>query len=165
MPNNRDETLFHRLVDEHRGILLKVARSFAVSDEDRDDLLQDVLIKLWTALPSFREESKVSTWIYRIALNRALTWRRDETRRRARLTPLVEVVDVEPTNNVVLLDRLYAEIRNLGEVDRSLVLMSLDGCSYQEMSKVMGISESNVGVRLNRAKQKLSERMSGCEDE
>jgi RNA polymerase sigma-70 factor (ECF subfamily) len=167
MPRDRDETQFRSWLNEHRAILLKVAGSFTSSVEDRDDLIQEILTRLWATMPSYRGQSKPSTWIYRVALNRALTWQRDETRRRRRHVRLVEVVDTREatTTNTKLLDRLYSEIRGLNKIDRSLILLSLDSCTYQEMSAVMGITETNVGVRLNRAKQELSERMAEHADE
>jgi len=167
MQGERDETQFRIWLSEHRGILLKVAGSFTSSDEDRDDLIQEVVARLWATMPSYRGQSKASTWIYRVALNRALTWQRDESRRRSRHVPLIEVVDKKETTsaNAKLLHRLYTEIRELKQIDRSLILMSLDGCTYQEMADVMGMTQSNVGVRLNRAKKELSEKMARYADE
>jgi RNA polymerase sigma-70 factor (ECF subfamily) len=167
MQGDTDETRFRGWLSEHRGILLKVAGSFTTTAEDRDDLIQEILIRLWAAMPSYQGRSKPSTWIYRVALNRAMTWQRDESRRRRRHVPLIEVVDTRESTSTDqrLLNVLYAEIRGLNKVDRSLILMSLDKCTYQEMAEVMGMSESNVGVRLSRAKKQLSDRLAGHADE
>ncbi len=167
MGDGRDETLFRNWLSEHRGILLKVANSFTSAEEDRDDLIQEILIRLWSAMPSFNGTSKPSTWIYRVALNRAINWQRDESRRRKRHVSLIDVVDThkEQTAKTKLMDQLYLKIRELNKLDRSLILMSLDGCSYQEMSEVVGITESHVGVRLNRAKKELSRTMGEHSDE
>jgi RNA polymerase sigma-70 factor (ECF subfamily) len=167
MRGDRDESLFRTWLNDYRGILLKVARSFADNAQDREDLIQEILIRLWAAMPSWREQSKPSTWIYRVALNRALTWKRDEIRRAGRNVPLLETVDhregISRTDELV--NQLYQHIRGLGEIDRALILMSLDGCTYQEMSEVMGMTENNVGVRLNRAKKTLSRAMSEHADD
>lgn len=167
MQTDNDEIQFRNWLNDYQGILLKVAGSFTSTAEDRDDLIQDILIRLWASMSSFQNQSKPSTWIYRVALNRALTWQRDESRRRKRQVPLIEVIDNRETSsyNGKILKRLYNEIRKLKKIDRSLILMSLDGCSYQEMSEVMDLSESNIGVRLNRAKKELSRNMAEYSDE
>lgn len=163
----RPDEQFKAWLQEHRGILAKVAGAFTSSADERDDLIQEMLIRLWESMPSFRGECRVATWIYQVALNRALTWRRAESRRRQRLVPLVDAPDHRnPSDpNAERLQRMYAELRRLDEVDRSLLLMSLDGCSYREMATVMGMTESHVGARLTRARRTLSERIQDHADE
>ncbi len=161
MDHDQQVSFFEQLLDEQMGIVLKVARSFTFCDEDCSDLVQEILIRLWKAIPTFRAEAKVSTWVYRVALNRALTWNRDEAKRREGIVPLgaTTLATRADEPNQELIDQLYIEIRKLDEIDRSLILLSLDGCTYAEMSDLMGMAESNVGVRINRAKKKLAKQI------
>jgi len=154
---NRDEhnRLFCDWVERYGGILRKTARAFA-PDWEQEDLHQELLIAVWSALPAFRAEASESTFVYRVAHNYALTWVRTRRNRKRTLErfQLESPVEVRPALPV---DVLYEEIRKLPEVDRVLVLLYLDEVSYREMAKVLGISESNVGVRINRVKKKLAE--------
>lgn len=156
--DERDQT-FLQWQDEHRGILLKVARSFAVSRGDQEDLVQEILIQLWRSIDHFQGRSKPSTWIYRVALNTATGWQRGERRRRMRTEKMVEMgaywlEKSDPENE--RLTRLYEAIHQLLPHDRYLILLYLDELQYAEIAEVLGISESNVGVRINRAKKKLA---------
>jgi RNA polymerase sigma-70 factor, ECF subfamily len=150
---------------DHRGLLHKVARSFARSDADEADLLQEMLLQLWQSFPRFAGQSKLTTWVYRVCLNTALAWKRDEQRRQRRTVPEAEIVDLlcprpQPHQSHETSERLtalYGAIRRLPEVDRSLVLLLLDGLSYREIGEIAGITENHVGVALTRARKKLSD--------
>jgi RNA polymerase sigma-70 factor, ECF subfamily len=166
-PSNDDhEAVFKRWVTEHAGLVFKVARAFAHSEADRADLVQDIFVQLWRSLPRFEEKAKASTWIYRVALNTALAWRRSEKKRHAThsLEFAIEELpaaadDARAIERGEIVARLYAAIRQLPEADAALVLLYLDDLSYREMAAVLGISEGNVGVRLNRARKALGELM------
>ncbi len=148
--NSNRLVTFEAWLQQHGAILHKIARSYA-SPTDREDLHQDLLIALWDSLPFYRSESKPSTFIYRVALNRALNWTR--TRR-----PYVELPDLPaPVPNHDRLDQLYAAIAQLPELDRSLILLQLDGLTYAEIAQVLGLSETNIGARLTRLRQRLKE--------
>jgi RNA polymerase sigma-70 factor (ECF subfamily) len=159
------EAVFRRWLEQHIGLVFKVARTFAPSDADRDDLVQEILLQLWRSLPRFEGKAKESTWIYRVALNTALAWHRSENRRRAAQIPVPAIEELPGPDNPVgrereeLVARLYAAIRHLSKVDAALVLLYLDDLSYREMADVLGLSESNVGVKLNRARKTLFELM------
>jgi RNA polymerase sigma-70 factor, ECF subfamily len=161
------ESQFRRWLEEHTGLLLKVVRSFTTGPPDSDDLLQEILLQVWMSVPSFRAESKATTWLYRVALNTALAWKRRETKHKTRRTALpvtLEVVDHAPAPGEAQADReslekLYEAVRALVPADRALVLLYLDGLSYSDMAAVIGITESNVGVRLNRIKKSLAEKV------
>lgn len=149
---------FRTWLGENQAIVHKVARAFTRSKEDQEDLTQEILLRIWTSRNTFRAESRVSTWIYRIALNRALTWKRD-TNSRPGVVPIDVAIPSQSSDRDCdrddLLERLYDAIRALGEVDRALILLALDDCTYQEMADIMGMTANHVGVRLNRAKKQL----------
>ena len=159
------EAVFKRWLEQHIGLVFTVARTFAPSDADRDDLVQEILLQLWRSLPRFEGKSKESTWIYRVALHTALAWQRSEHKRHATHTPwptleeLPAPDDPAARERAELVARLYAAIRQLPKVDAALVLLYLDDLSYREMAEVLGISETNVGVKLNRARKSLAELM------
>ncbi len=172
MNSSDHEAQFRRWLDEHSGLFFKVVRSFTMGPPDSDDLLQEILLQIWLALPGFRSESKPTTWLYRVALNSALAWKRRETkhRDRGRALPLtVDVVDERATTGESsagheAVERLYEAVRALAPADRALVLLYLDGLSYADMAEVIGISESNVGVRLNRLKKSLAAKVKETTD-
>jgi RNA polymerase sigma-70 factor (ECF subfamily) len=147
----------------HRGLLVKVTRSFARTPQDRDDLLQEIAFQVWESIPRYTAEVAESTWLYRVAFYTAINWSRKETTRRARTEEYcaevpAAVVDA-PDAGDPRLEWLYRRIAKLEPIDRSLTLLLLEGHSYREMSITLGLSESNVGVRINRIKKKLSRQL------
>lgn len=167
MPDTNLRLLFETWLRQHGGLILHVARAYTATDEDREDLAQEILLQLWCSLPRFEGRAKESTWIYRVALNTALAWQRADTRRRQRLAPAIaldefpadETDHARRLDNEEALARLYEAIRSLPKVDAALVMLHLDGLSYRETAEVLGISESNVGVKLTRARKALAELM------
>jgi RNA polymerase sigma-70 factor (ECF subfamily) len=169
LPTDDLEARFKAWVSEHAGAVLKVARAYAHTAEDCQDLIQEILLQVWRSLPRFEGRSSAITWFYRIALNTALGWSRDEQRRRNRPNHLtgIEIEKVVAENSDCaqqaadreIVERLYCAIHQLPKTDAALVLLYLDELSYREMSEVLGISESNVGAKLNRAKKALGELM------
>lgn len=166
MKRREREACFRQWLERHRGILVSISAGFAAPD-DRDDLLQEMMLALWHAIPAFRGDSSPATFIYRVAQNTALVWRRSRVRvpQGTELDP--ELADPAGASPPVVLDRairdesLHGAIRKLAPADRNLVLMHLDGLSYREMSAVTGLSESNVGARLSRARQRLNRLLTG----
>lgn len=164
------ENVFRQWLDRHVGLILKIVRGCAFSPEDQDDLFQDILLQLWSSIPSFRGEAKETTWIYRVAFNTALAWQRIERRRRQKHETFVkfDTSSCEQSSHVdsmvdrEIVEQLYAAIRGLPRVDASLALMHLDGISYQEMADVLGISENYIGVKLNRIRKLLAEQFKGA---
>jgi RNA polymerase sigma-70 factor (ECF subfamily) len=153
--------------------MLKVVRGCAAVPQDQDDLFQDVLLQVWSSIPAFRGEAKETTWIYRVAFNTALAWRRGERRRREGhetflkfdISPQVQPSHLDALPEQEIVAQLYAAIRQLPKVDASLALMHLDGLSYQEMAEVLGISENYIGVKLNRIRKQLADQLKGATDE
>ena len=167
------ESLFRRWLEEHRGIVVKVARSFAQSPSDVADLQQEAMLQLWISLPSYAGQAKPSTWIYRVCLNTALTWRRGTARRERRIESGVDVAHVpaeaaspsERAGERELLEKLYAAIHALSVSDRALLLLSLDGLAYREIAEITGLTENQIGVALTRARKRLAKLMKGVTDE
>ena len=169
-----DQTsVFKAWLEAHRGIVVKVTRSFAYAPADAADLQQERLLELWTSLSSYAGQAMPSTWIYRVCLNTALTWRRGTARREKRLEPAAEVAHiateaaspVESVGEREMLEKLYAAIHALPDFDRALVLRSLDGLAYREMAEITGLTENHVGVALTRARKRLAQLMKGVTDE
>ena len=166
------EKRFRQWVGEHTGLLLKVVRSFAEGQGDQDDLFQEILLQVWMSLPNFRADSKPTTWLYRVALNTAMAWKRTEKKRRRRLGSNC-ISDVSPRSassseeqrSDGMVEQLYAAIRALPPAKRALVVLYLDGFTYREIADVVGISESNVGVSLTRIKKELSASVKEGSDE
>jgi RNA polymerase sigma-70 factor, ECF subfamily len=167
MPDENPEALFKNWLQAHGGTVLKVARAYTWTAEERQDLAQEILLQLWRSLPQFQGRASASTWVYLVALNTALSWHRKEGRRRARQEPLLEpeelpVTGVDSADQLhqrEVIEGLYAAIRQLPKSDAALVLLYLEDLSYREIAEVLGISEGNVGVKLNRAKKALGELM------
>jgi RNA polymerase sigma-70 factor (ECF subfamily) len=172
-PSPDRESRFKAWLGEHRGIVIRVARSFAPAEADADDLQQEMLLQLWTSLGSYAGQAKPSTWIYRVCLNTALTWRRGARRREKHLEPEADVARVaaeaaspaERTGDKEALEKLYAAIHALPMFDRALVLLALDGLAYREIAEITGLTENHVGVSLTRARKRLAELMKGAIDE
>lgn len=171
-PADRQQ-LFKSWLEEHPGIVVKITRSFAPAPADAADLQQELLLQLWISLPSYAGQAKPSTWIYRVCLNTALTWRRGTFRREKHVEPTADIAQLaadttSPAENAgdrELLERLYAAIRALPGSERALVLLSLDGLAYREIADITGLTENHVGVALARARKRLAKLMKGVTDE
>jgi RNA polymerase sigma factor (sigma-70 family) len=163
MNSTQQRTTFDAWLHDHAGILHHVANAFSTGS-DRHDLMQELMLALWRAVPAFRAASLPSTFIYRVTHNAALTWKRAERGYRRRLDTFEELQPAAAaapdhaagTSPDERLELLYTAIRRLEPLDRSLVLLQLDGVSYADIAAIHGITESNVGVRLNRIRQKLT---------
>ena len=168
MTSEEQQRVFCEWVRTHSAIIHRAVNGFA-SGSDRDDLLQEILLAVWKAVPAFRGRSKDTTYLYRVCHNAALVWVRGERNFKRRNDAFATYHDVgvedRCSNQDTRLSRLYSAIRDLRPVDRSLILLSLDGLSYREMSDVMGISESNVGAKLSRIRTRLAETMKGGNNE
>jgi len=167
------ELLFKTWLEEHRGIFVKVMRSFARSETEAAELQQEMLFQLWISLPRFAGQAKPSTWIYRVCLNTALTWRRGTQRRERQIEPEADVTRLaadaatpaETAGHHDMLEKLYAAMQAMPASARALVLLMLDGLAYREIAEVTGLTENHVGVALTRARKHLTELMKGVIDE
>ena len=152
----KQEEYFTQLVREHKSTIYTVCYMFSKDEEEVNDLFQETLINMWKGIDSFREESKISTWIYRVALNTCLLQERKKKRQVAKVPLTMDVNFFEDDDaNSGQVRMLHQRIGRLGLVDRALVMMWLEGMSYDEIGAVMGITPKNVGVKLFRIKEQL----------
>ncbi|MGE3243045.1 MAG: RNA polymerase sigma factor [Pirellulales bacterium] len=169
MSDEDQKSLFMNWLGEHGAAVMKVARAYTLADDDCQDLAQEILLQAWRSVPNFAGKASPATWFYRVALHTAMNWQRKDKPRRARQQPLldVQVLATDAANSAEqaqqrdMVELLYKAIHQLPKADAALVLLYLDELSYREMAEVLGISESNVGVKLNRAKKALSALMNG----
>ncbi|GAB3919278.1 RNA polymerase sigma factor [Larkinella terrae] len=149
---------FLALIEDHKKIIFKVCNAYCKDSEDRKDLVQEVIIQLWQSFGRYNDQYKLSTWIYRIALNVAISFYRTERTRKNRTQSIhdaiIEIGDEtqDTESNSGLLHRF---INQLDELNRALMILYLDEKSYREISEILGISETNVATKINRIKQKL----------
>jgi len=163
------KSLFMNWLGEHGASVMKVARAYTLTSDDCQDLAQEILLQAWRSLPSFEGKASPATWFYRVALQTAMNWHRKDKPRRIRQQPLLDVQilaadganSAEQAQQRDIVEQLYKAIHQLPKADAALVLLYLDELSYREIAEVLGISESNVGVKLNRAKKSLSALMDG----
>lgn len=151
-----NEAEFLAQVSTSQGIIYKLVGVYAIDSEEKKDLYQEILLQAWKSLPSFKQESKFSTWLYRICLNTIFTYQRkrnrvEYTNSMEDIAPAVEHSGLQKENAV----RLRQAIRQLQETDRAVVCMHLDGYENAEIAAVLGISLNHVSVKLHRIKQQL----------
>ncbi len=150
---------FVQLIRDNNGLILKVCNLYAAAVPDRQDLYQEIVVQLWRAIPKFRNESKLTTWMYRVALNTAISDYRKQ-QRTITTTELgfftKEIADHdEYPDKEERLKSLYAAISNLSEIEKAIVMLYLDDKPYEEMEDILGINQNNLRVKMNRIKEKL----------
>jgi RNA polymerase sigma-70 factor (ECF subfamily) len=152
------EKQFLRVIHDHQKIVYKVCRVYRDNREDQEDLFQEIVYQLWKSYPGFKGESKVSSWIYRIALNTAIAVYRKS---KISIDYYEEFPEyIHPSNEKEISEneeRLFWALRKLNDAEKAVISLYLEDFSYQEIAAITGLSESNVGVRLNRIKNKLRE--------
>ena len=158
MINLAERETFTRLLEQHGGIIRKVAFGYASTFADREDLTQEITFQLWRAFPRYSPDRPFSTWMYRIALNVAISFLRRHTRIVRQTVPFEEneidiVAETAPTDERVAL--LQQVIRSLAPFDRALMLLYLDDHSYRDIAAILGLTETNVATKLNRLKQRV----------
>lgn len=149
---------FVRIIKQNEGVIFKITTMYTDNRDDQKDLYQDIVYQLWKSFDSFRGESKISTWMYRIAMNTALT--RLKKKKRSGHSVTIDQVILKQTENYdpefeERLKTLYAHIKQLNVLERGLMLLLLEGKKYEEIAEITGLSPSNVGTRISRIKQKL----------
>jgi RNA polymerase sigma-70 factor, ECF subfamily len=153
------QAAFVKLVQEHRLIVHKICNLYGATHHDRQDLFQEIIVQLWKAYPKFRGEAKFSTWLYRIALNTAIS---DLRRQKKYISPIdpdhlpAGLPEVQyPKEQEEQVQQLYAAIDQLTEIEKALVMLYLEDKPYEEMEEILGINQNNLRVKMNRIKDKL----------
>lgn len=156
------EKIFAQLIEEHQGLIIKVSRLYTNTLEDEEDLFQEIVLQLWRSYDSFTGGSKISTWMYRVALNTAITLFRKKNRSPQSADFCENTLEKieQPTNEKQQqIDLLYTVIKKLPKIERAIVMMYLDEQPYKEIADTLGISEVNARVKMNRLKKTLKEMM------
>ena len=159
-----DEQQFLKLVNENRNRILKVCRVYAWNSADQDDLYQEILCQIWRGLPALKENQFANTWLYRVAINTAISFVRKRGVRTQRvvyvehgdLTRTIESRQTIQESTDERLAGLYTAIFKLDPMEKALVTLFLEDLTYEQMAEVTGMTANNVGVMLHRAKKKLS---------
>ncbi|KAA2216155.1 RNA polymerase sigma factor [Chryseobacterium sediminis] len=159
--SNPIENAFLKLVNQHKGILYKASRIYADSVEDREDLQQEILIQLWKSYQSFKGNSEFSTWMYRVAINTAITYLKKEKQRSNNHTDAphhFEVLqeDYNPTKDRQL-EIFYSAVQELNSLEKAVIFYFMEGMSHKEIGNNLGLSEGNARVKLNRTKEKIQQ--------
>lgn len=166
--DNKEEK-FTKIIAENKERLRRICRYYAPSEEDQKDMYQEILINIWKSLESFRGEASIGTWIYRIAVNTSLDFA-GKSYKQMKLnieieTPNIKNLLIEEDDNTVLKERqiqdLKIHLNNLGIIDKAIMGLVLDDLSTREIAEIIGITESNVRVKIHRIKDSLRERMKG----
>jgi len=153
-----EEKKFISLINQHQGLIHKVCIMYENDSEVRNDLFQEIVFQLWKSFPTFRGEAKITTWMYRIALNTAISGFRKQTRN-VKTEDLKElhynISDAWADDRDEEMQRLQFAIRQLSEIERAMIMMALEEVPYDEIADTIGITQNNVRVRMNRIREKL----------
>jgi RNA polymerase sigma-70 factor (ECF subfamily) len=158
MSQTEKDEEFRGVLERHKRILYKVANAYCRNPTDREDLTQEIVIQLWRSFPSFDSRVAFSTWMYRVALNVAISFYRRDSARSRRELPVTEVMLQAPDPAAAHspeIDDLHAYIATLDEWTKALVLLYLDGHTHAEIAHILGITETNVSTKISRIKQTM----------
>lgn len=150
-----NETQFIQHINRHQGIIHKICRLYRDSPEDREDMFQEIVFQLWKSMPTFKNEATFSTWMYRVALSTAIVAFRKKK-------PQIIYTPVLPDKPETLqehdqTEQLFAALKKLNDDEKALITLYLEELSYKEIAAITGITENNVGVKLNRIKNKIQQ--------
>lgn len=162
MNSTAKSDLFLSVIQTNKGIVYKVANSYSNNSEDRKDLVQEIIVQLWKSFENYNDQYKYSTWIYRIALNVAISFYRKENRRKQVSNPLSDSilnfadsnVAGETDENIGFLQQFISELK---EIDKALMLLYLEEKSHKEIAEIIGITETNVATKIGRIKSSLKQ--------
>lgn len=164
MNKQEQQHLFEGIIEQHKGILFKVARAYCPNEEDRQDLIQEMMIQIWQSIHKYNDQYKISTWLYRISLNVAISFYRKNSTRTKNYTDLNEQIMETPvedkSENERQLNLLEQFISELKELDKALMILYLEDKSHTEIAEILGMSVSNVGTKIGRIKNQLKTRFS-----
>ena len=157
------ESRFTQIIKDYEGVIFKITTIYTQDREDQKDLYQEIVFQLWKSFDKYRGDSKISTWMYRVALNTALTRLKKEKRKVHQVS--IDKVIIERTDNYdhefeEKIKILYRHIYGLNELEKGLMLLLLEGKKYEEIADIIGLSPSNVGTKISRIKNKLKTQIS-----
>ncbi len=152
---------FLELVEENKKLIYKVSHMYCDSPSDRNDLFQEIIANLWKGYSQFKGLSRFSTWAYRVSINTAISWFRDYSNHRNHMkyTGFLPNTTDDPELDEMT-EILYNAIEHLGKIDKAIILLQLDGYSYDDISEIIGITKTNVATKINRLKLKLKNHLS-----
>jgi len=155
------EAAFYEMIKDHEGIIYKITRVYCDTYEDQMDLYQEIVYQLWKGFDSFKGNSKRSTWMYRVALNTAYTYLRKEKKRgnKVSVDHIQLTYEIKDTALEERLAQMYAQIKQLPDIDKGIILLLLAGKKYEEIAAITGFTRSNVATRISRTKDKLRNRL------
>ena len=158
---------FITVLESNIGIILKISKAYTRTAQDREDLISDIAFEMWKSFSRFKGNSKISTWIYRVALNTAMNYNRKTKKTRDFIQSAIELQNSEQSNEsdqnpqIEILQECIAE---LDEFSKAIVLLYLDGYKHDEIAEITGISRTNVGTRISRIKQQLKNKVNSKQD-
>ncbi|MCC5945963.1 MAG: sigma-70 family RNA polymerase sigma factor [Bernardetiaceae bacterium] len=157
------ESLFVTEIQQHQGIIHKVCNMYCDDAEDRKDLFQEILLQLWRAFPSFRQEAKMTTWMYRVALNTAISRLRKQKRKPENTALSISELQIADTpidtEKEEQLVQMHKAIAQLNKIEKAIMMLYLEDKSYDEIAEIIGITKNHVGVKINRIKIKLKSQL------
>jgi RNA polymerase sigma-70 factor (ECF subfamily) len=159
MDNKISEKDFVKLINENQGLIHKVCLMYERNDEARKDLFQEIVLQLWRSFHTYKGQAKISTWMYRVALNAAIS----SFRKTSRIPELTDINnlqfqiadDIESATRREQFQMLENAIKQLNEIEKAMIMFYLDDISYEEIAETLGISQNNVRVKMNRIREKL----------
>ncbi|MBS3806516.1 MAG: sigma-70 family RNA polymerase sigma factor [Bacteroidales bacterium] len=160
MEESRKKEEFLSLITEHQDLIRKVAAMYYKNRADQEDAFQEILVNLWKAYPTFRGESKITTWMYRVALNTVISGFRKASNRVQRNRSDVNISDelIKPERDQVSnedIHVLYQSIERLTDIEKAVIMLYMEEKTYDDIAEIMGMTRTNVGVKINRIKKKL----------
>ncbi|PZU79593.1 MAG: RNA polymerase subunit sigma-70 [Chryseobacterium sp.] len=163
--NSDKSNIFIATIEAHKGIVYKISNLYCRDDDDRKDLVQEILFQLWKSFDNYDKQYKYSTWIYRIALNVAISFYRKEKSRTKLSSPLSEnILQRADTHENASFDEktalLWDFLNTLKELDKAIMLLYLEGKNHKEIAEIIGITETNVSTKINRIKNLLKQKFS-----
>ena len=149
------EVAFTNLIEKHQKIIYKICYMYTNSADDLADYYQETLINLWKAYPNFQNQAQESTWVYRISLNTCITFLRRKGNRPTTIPLTIEVEQMQDEADEAQIKQLYHLINQLNPVEKAIIMLYLDDKNYDEMAAIIGTTSNNIGVKLNRIREKL----------
>lgn len=161
MTSAEKETTFIKVLENHKNQIYRVCWGFTTNPADVEDLFQEVMLNLWKGIAGYKGTAQLSTWIYRITVNTCILWKKKQTKNQEIKVTIEkefpEVGDIEEVTQSEQIIALKKAIQQLKKLDRTLILLILEECSYKEISEITGITVSNVGARISRIKTKIKD--------